>query len=418
MIHPGGSSKAVFLMIFLVAVIVRIPLLPSAEEPAYGEAVWVARTLAATGEFANPFGTPTGPTAHVAPVYPALLAVFLKLFDYGPSFHMAIILFALVCSATTWALLPWTAQRLGLPFRIGVAAGVLGALYPFRKEADLNGAWEAPLVAMILAILVPLIWTADWTDRRKLLSLALAAGLLVLAYPVAFGTWLGLLVVRLWSRSIDIRKASLALAISLAVLVPWTVRNWMALGGLCFVRCNLGLELWISNRESAKPTLAENLQFGIPVKTVPHPDVNLAEALKMRQMGEFSYNRMRLRDALSRIRTHPGEFARLTLRRAGYFAAPLRRNGLFRFIEAAVSAGALAGVVLMLNQRVQAALPVLILWLTIAPIYTVVQSDERYRYPVEWSIFLSLAFALTELAGRVRRMRDARLSIQAGCSGS
>jgi len=54
--------------------------------PGY-EILNVARTLAETGTFGNPYtALPTGPTAHVAPIYPMFLALLIKLFGYATIF--------------------------------------------------------------------------------------------------------------------------------------------------------------------------------------------------------------------------------------------------------------------------------------------------------------------------------------------
>lgn len=402
MISFFRSPRVVFALIFLLAVAVRIPLMPSADGPAYGEAVWVARSLVATGEFANPFGTPTGPTAHVAPVYAGLLSLILRVFPYDAGFHQAIILLALCLSSLGWAVLPHVGSRIGLPRVAAVLAGVLGALYPLHKGTELDGSWEAPLLAPLFAILCAHLFTLDWEDRGKSVTAALGMGLLMLTQPVVAGPWIGILCVLVVQRRARPRQALLALIVSMLVLAPWTVRNVNALGGFCFVRSNLGLELWISNGPWAKPSLAENLQFGQREKTVPHPDVNPAEALKMREMGELGYNRLRLREALAWMGANPVKFAKLTAQRTGNFLAPPRRSLMLRAVEASVVALALAGMALLLLRRTQCGWMLLAVWVTMPPIYLLLQSDERYRYPMEWSIFLCAAFAVTEVASRLR----------------
>ena len=49
----------------------------------------VAETLLHTGQFANPFRTPTGPTAHLAPAHPLMLAGLMKLFPDDESYETA-----------------------------------------------------------------------------------------------------------------------------------------------------------------------------------------------------------------------------------------------------------------------------------------------------------------------------------------
>ena len=50
------------------------------------ETLAVARSLALTGKFADPFAPmATGPTAHLAPVYPAALGLIVQRYGEGPS---------------------------------------------------------------------------------------------------------------------------------------------------------------------------------------------------------------------------------------------------------------------------------------------------------------------------------------------
>src|SRR4051812_39065369 len=68
-------------VLFAPARAVRLAL-PGGMPPAAwnGEMLEAAKPLATTGRLADPFGEPTGPTAHLAPVYPALLAAEFRLF--------------------------------------------------------------------------------------------------------------------------------------------------------------------------------------------------------------------------------------------------------------------------------------------------------------------------------------------------
>src|SRR5512146_619934 len=48
------------------------------------ESLGIAHSLATTGRFADPFySMPTGPTAHLAPLYPAILGLILYIWGEG-----------------------------------------------------------------------------------------------------------------------------------------------------------------------------------------------------------------------------------------------------------------------------------------------------------------------------------------------
>src|SRR6266540_6689434 len=99
------------------------------------ETLAVAESLVQGTGFSNPFGLlPTGPTAHVSPTYPALLAVILS---NTPDQSAA--LFAIEWSATLvvmlqLCLLPWLAHRMGLGFYAGVVAAALWLIARMPRE--------------------------------------------------------------------------------------------------------------------------------------------------------------------------------------------------------------------------------------------------------------------------------------------
>jgi hypothetical protein len=53
-----------------------------------------------------------------------------------------------------------------------------------------------------------------------------------------------------------------------------------------------------------------------------HPNENYEEALKVRQLGEVEYNRVRLREAIQWIKGNPIAFTSLSLRRFEAFWLP------------------------------------------------------------------------------------------------
>ena len=89
--RPGGvmsrislSPRRGFLLIFVLSASIRASLLPFAPlDPAWTigwENGAVAENLIRTGEYANPYLVPTGPTAHPIPFYTGVLALIYRLF--------------------------------------------------------------------------------------------------------------------------------------------------------------------------------------------------------------------------------------------------------------------------------------------------------------------------------------------------
>ncbi len=105
------------------------------------------------------------------------------------------------------------------------------------------------------------------------------------------------------------RCALLLSAISLLVVSPWLVRNYLVLGGFVPLRSNFGLELAAGNRPWA------NGHTYAPGLGEMHPFSSAAERDRLIQMGERAYMKDKQRQAVAWITAHPSQFGWLTLRR-------------------------------------------------------------------------------------------------------
>lgn len=399
--------------IFFLALAVRLSIAITTHlysAAASGEALSVARQIAHAGAFANPFNVETGPTAHVAPVYPSALSLLVKLFPDESALRWALIIASSVGTALIWSLLPACAAALGMEYSVGIIAGLYGAIWPFRHAVELAGCWEAAwagLALMGLAIITLRFNSGNMPARRALwLGTLWGAGMLL--EPSLFPTFLGVLLligISMPSRRAAFRTAVLALAAMALVITPWIIRDYYRLGGFVFIRDNLGLELSVSNNANAFPNVHENLHFN---PKSDHPDMNPVERQRMAKMGELAYNHHRLQLALSWIAANRRRFLELTAERFAYFWAPKRRSVALRAIEALNSAAALLGLLILLRRRTRAGGILLTIWLTYPVIYYVIQADERYRYPMEWSITLCVAYFAMWLYRRITSRRTPR----------
>jgi hypothetical protein len=77
--------------------------------PGY-EVAAVMRSLVTKAEFADPYLQPTGPTAHVAPVYVAILALIFSILP-EPGAVLAAVVVSSACLALTFAILPAELRR-------------------------------------------------------------------------------------------------------------------------------------------------------------------------------------------------------------------------------------------------------------------------------------------------------------------
>ena len=131
----NGFSWRPCLLVFAVALAVRLfflTLIPA--DALRPSADWeldaIAMSLATEGQFANPYIEPTGPTAHLAPIPPFMLALIYKIFGITTLAGIVGWLLRMLFQSAIWGLLPWIGERTGLGWKAGLTGGLAGALWP------------------------------------------------------------------------------------------------------------------------------------------------------------------------------------------------------------------------------------------------------------------------------------------------
>jgi hypothetical protein len=386
----AGSSGRAFVLIFLLAFGIRAyswiknpPLLPNADR----ELGAIAHSLAETGQFADPYILPTGPTAHLPPVPPAILALVRSLF--GRTWQAGYVFwgFVVMTNAVTYALIPWIAWNLGMGRAAGFLAGVAGALI-VELEASSHGEGLAGiLLALMLAAFLKR-WSREQNSSVRSLLLGLGIGASFHVQPPILLVFLGYFAFEIGWRRINrkfVVSGMLALGVVLAC-VPWAWRNYSAFHEIFFVRSNLGLELRMGNHPGAAATYAQMDREGHSYK---HPRLLPAEALKVKELGEVEYMRQALEEALSWMKEHPMDFLKLTfLRFVHFWFIPPSRSPAATFLAASTILAVLGArrifPGLSLPQRIAILTPLI----TYPLIYYLVPYMPRYRTPIDWMIFM------------------------------
>jgi hypothetical protein len=360
------------------------------------EVTAVAMSLYERGAFADPYCLPTGPTAHMPPFHPGLIAGIYVLLGPTLAAGYATWLFLIAGYGVMYGMLPWLGEKLGLGLRPGLVAGLVGALLP-----RLPGYVEAPAAVAIGLMMVAFLrrWERGQATDRGSLALGLAIGLSFLVTPSLLSVAIGLLAFELaWRRAPRRgRRAALVVLGMVLACAPWTVRNHRALGGLFFVRSNFGLELRMGNHEGA----GANLDLSDRGGTLRHPRTNTEEARKVQQLGELEYMRAAGREATDWIRSHPAEFARLTgLRAAQFWLGPIGdrpiaiATTLLTLLAAVGAWRVLPGM--SLPQRAVLLIPLA----TYPLVYYVVGYEPRYRQPLDGLLLLLAAAAVVRVRSR------------------
>lgn len=366
----------------------------------------VALSVAATGEYANPYSLPTGPTAHVAPLYPLFLAAIFKCFGTGIAGEAVKQLLACGATGLRSALLVWLAARSGLPRRAVWIIGGLSVVYIGALQTETKGDWEAPYAAVALLLLAAQAWRLAY-DHAIGVRTAAAVGafwgislLLAPAFAPVLGAWALLAAFRYSPRIYWSRLPVLAAALAL-VLAPWTLRNWRQLGSPVWGRSNFGLEFAVSNAAGAHWSNPLNRV----VINASHPLRNTAAALEVRQQGEIAYNRGRLARSLQWVRENPKAFLVLTAQRFRHFWLPSQWwplaavQGVFVLLAA-------AGLYLLEREHRVLAWLIGSIWFAYPLVYYIIQWSSRYRTPMEWSLLLCAGVACDEVLRRLTARRE------------
>jgi hypothetical protein len=190
---------------------------------------------------------------------------------------------------------------------------------------------------------------------------------------------------------------ALASVVFFLVLTPWVTRNYEVFGRFVFLRDDFGLQVRLGNGPYADGMLMAYLQ----------PNLNTLELEKFRRMGELAYAESCKRIAFDWIRTHPGRFAVISLKRFFYYwnGVPRATSSVspvdFRTSAFLVtSILALWGLGRALRQKRPGTWLFAGLVLTYPTVYYFVFPHARYRHPIEPELVILIVFLLSEVGRR------------------
>ncbi len=361
----------------------------------------IGRALATGQGFADPFHSPTGPTAWEPPLYPYLIAGVFRLTGiYSPASALILLGMNSVFSALTCVPI-FLIGRKCFSERVAVWSAWTWALLPTVMYWCTRWVWETSLAALLLTALFWLTLkleepdgTRPWIGFGLLWGAASLTNTSLLAFLPASILWA-------WHRRRKKGRASLA-GVALAALffsatiAPWLVRNYETFGRLIFIRSNSGAELRLGNGPGADGTWMAYL----------HPTQNPVEMRRYQQLGELAYVAERKREAMDFIRADHRRFAWISFRRFVYYwAGRPRASGLPGLLNnsAFLASSVLAFWGLGRALRKQRPGSWLFLWLVLCypAIYYVVFPHPRYRHPIEPELGILIVYVISE-AGRQR----------------
>ena len=358
---------------------------------------WIARAIASGHGYSSPYYPWTGPTAMQPPLYPSLLFIVFRLFGvYSLTSGFVILSINSLLSSLTCIPVYFSAKY-SLGARAAKVAALVWAFYPFAIYFSAGRVWEYSLTGLLFTTSFCIAQRIHKTTNLfGWLGWGALCGLTALSNPSTLSTLPFLLALALFQADSSIRRrilyGSLTMIAAIAVLTPWTVRNYRALGILCPVRDNFWLEVYDDNGGDASldPSFA-------------HPSSNPIEMRKFLTMGEPAFLAEKHTLAVEYIKQHPEFLIQKTLRRIFYywtgywsFSAEEIREQPYEpanvFYVSCISFLMLLGVRRLWQLNRNVALPYLVMIGAFPITYYVTHPLMDYRQPIEPAIIALAVF--------------------------
>lgn len=267
----------------------------------------LAWNLASLGTFSM---DGTAPSAHVGPLYPAVLAAFYRVVghrpDWVPYLHVA-------CDIGTSVCIFRVGTRLFSSWTGAIAASAM-FLYPAYWTYDPRIRSESLLTLLMSAWL----WaTVVCIESRRLHTFAVAgllAGLTMLCKPAAMLLGIGVAALAYLGTEtvwIKTRYATVYLLVCLLIVMPWTIRNYLTFDALMPISAGVGAGLWMGS----DPLSRGSWPMSYETESRIWETAGIAPLPYAYAMYEVSTDRLLRTKGWARITKDPGRYLWLTLTR-------------------------------------------------------------------------------------------------------
>jgi hypothetical protein len=349
----------------------------------------LAQSLVAGQGLSSPFGGSTGPTALLAPGYPAIIALFFRIFgSFTFAAAIAVMAMQLLFSLLTVFFIMHVARR-SFGIRTANASGMFwAASLPLIWMPTIF--WETCLSTLLLVGMMALALRCERSPSGPLWTLMGAySGLAALVNPSLLPALLTLMGWTAWQTRKTLWYFPVALLALSMVFAPWPIRNARVLHAFIPLRSTVGFELWVGNRAGATGFLDESV----------FPIFNRWEYDQYVAKGEVAYMRDKSALAKAYIRSHPSAFLRLSaVRFFRFWTGTGNKDGSVFFTLHAVlttSLGFMGIWCLVREGRLRLAV-LFLLPLMVFPLpYYITHAEFRYRLVVDPLLTILAAYALT-----------------------
>jgi 4-amino-4-deoxy-L-arabinose transferase-like glycosyltransferase len=379
-----------------------------------GETGRIAQSIVEGNGFSSPFHRPTGPTAIMPPIYPAIVAGVFAIFGIYTK-ASALVMMSLDSLFSALTCIPvFLIARKSFGERAATWAGWSWVFFPYAIYFSADFIWVTTLATLMLALLFlaalrlegsPRVLT--WAGFGVLTGAGALTDPVVLSVAPLLALWT---CYRLWQRKQRWLAPALAAALAFGITVtPWMVRNYSVFHAFVPFRDNFGLELYVGNNGNTWHFAPGGF----------HPSSTDGEMKEYAQMGELAYMRHKQAQALTLIKSRPGAFVVLSLRRAVYMwtnfwsfsrryleAEPLDPPNIFLCTTLTVLA--LAGLRRAFRQSAGVAMPYAIALFFFPVVYYITHPQDYYRRPIDPVFVVLAAYAMVSWWQERALKREAR----------
>jgi len=366
---------------------------------------FLANSLSSGHGLSSPFGGSTGPTAFLAPGYPAILGLIFRLFgSYSFASAAAIMGLQTVFAVWTVAMIMRVARRIFGP----PTANLAGAFWAISPPLIWLPAilWETGLSTLLLIGMVALAIHAVSKPGKDLwVVMGASCGLAMLVNPSLTLALFAILGWTVYQTRPRLRNGHWVCWLTLlAVFAPWPLRNARVLHAFIPLRSNFGYELWQGNHPGATGVFDARLE----------PLQNKREYADYAAKGEVAYMDNKSTEAKAYIHAQPGTFIRLSTERVVRFwtgAGSADNSGAVEAHTVVTSLLGLVGLAAMFKQRsakVRARAMLFLLPIIVFPLpYYITHPDFRFRLLLDPLLTILSAYAVTQASSYWKSRREA-----------
>jgi len=403
--HPADTSPHRTQTIAVLALALMLRLLAIGSTLANRPPQWIfahglemgllAKSLLDGQGLSSPFGTPTGPTAFIAPGYPILVAGIFRVFGvYSAGSAIAILLLHLTASMVTVWLVLHVARKLFDATTALIAGLIWACSIPLLLAPTIF--WDTSLsICLLMGLIALALRYQDGLSKSAWILLGVYCGFTALLNPALLFTLIAILGWLAWNTRSSSRWTPLLAVLAFTIVFsPWPIRNARVFHAFIPLRTTVGFELWMGNHEGSTGFLQESL----------FPTYNPGELAAYKTQGELAYTQNKTRLAQLYIEQHPATFLALTARRIFRFWTGTGTEGgsiFFPMHAATTSLLGLIGLWLALRKRLKTGFLLAIPLLLFPTPYYLTHAEFRYRLAIDPIVTVLAGYTLVTLVRRL-----------------